>query len=467
MNACLVGLPGPGHDGRDGRRPSPRGRDPPPGPVPAPPGGRIRGSALFCETVVMVLSGVSEAPPVPDTDEAAFDRLRYAGVFALLFLFGTETFLVSPLLPTIAGDLRVSQAAAAGSVTAYVLVYAVCAPFLGVLSDRIGRRQTLLAGAALFVLANAGAALSTGLTELIAARALSGLAAATAGPAIWAHIAETAPERMRGRALGLGMALFSCGQVIGVPLGGLLAGLSGWRSAFLALAIGTAAALVLLVRQLRGTGPAEVQAGASRSGAFRAVLGAWRHPLLRRALLVNTVFNAANLGGYTFLGALLVQRFQLSVGTLGLVGILVGAGSVAGSLVGGRLNDRARSAGWTGMPLLPVWGLLLAAGLVLAVEGPGIVLALAGVVVWFVASSGFVTDQQTLAGTVAPDLRATSNAWLTSTMYAGTGIGAWAVGAFADVSTGLLVVGAGLALLAAAGGALLSAGARRRGPATA
>jgi len=161
-----------------------------------------------------------------------------------------------------------------------------------------------------------------------------------------------------------------------------------------------------------------------------------------------------------------VQRFQLTVSELGLVGILVGAGSVAGSLVGGRLNDRARSAGWTGMPLLPAWGLLLAAGIALAVEGPGLVLALAGVVVWFVASSGFVTDQQTLAGTVAPDLRATSNAWLTSTMYAGTGFGAWSVGAFANVSTGLLAVGAGLALLAALGGALLSVGARR-GQATA
>ncbi|MFF9115101.1 hypothetical protein ACF09Y_05670 [Streptomyces massasporeus] len=38
---------------------------------------------------------------------------------------------------------------------------------------------------------------------------------------MWAHIAETASDRVRGRALGLGMALFSCGQVVGVPLGGL------------------------------------------------------------------------------------------------------------------------------------------------------------------------------------------------------------------------------------------------------
>ncbi|MER6996795.1 MFS transporter [Streptomyces sp. NPDC000410] len=69
-------------------------------------------------------------------------------------------------------------------------------------------------------------------------RAVAGLAAAAAGPAIWAHIAETSSDRVRGRALGLGMALFSCGQVVGVPLGGLLAGTAGWRSAFWAMAIG-------------------------------------------------------------------------------------------------------------------------------------------------------------------------------------------------------------------------------------
>ncbi len=447
----MAGPGGPGPDGAAHHRPEP-------GPWPGP---RLRTDALTRERVVVRLGTVSEVEAHPAADAEAFDRLRYAGVFVLLFLFGTETFLVSPLLPTIARDIRVSEAAAASGVTAYVLVYAVCAPFLGLLSDRVGRRATLLAGTVLFVLSNLGAALSSGLGELVAARALAGLAAAAAGPAIWAHIAETAPEGVRGRALGLGMALFSCGQVVGVPLGSALAGLAGWRSAFLALTVGTALAVPLLLRQVSGAPARAAATGAEAGGApgaVRAVLAGWRSPLLRKALLVNTVFHAANLGAYTFLGALLVQRFQLTVTELGLVGILVGAGSVAGSLAGGRLNDRVRRAGRLGMPLLPLWGLLLAAGTALVAKGPGLPVALAGVVLWFLASGGFVTDQQTLAGTVEPELRATSSAWLTSTMYAGTGLGAWAVGAFADVSTGTLAIGAGLALLAALGGALIARG---------
>ncbi len=398
------------------------------------------------------MTSVAEAPT------ATFDRLRYAGVFVLLFLFGTETFLISPLLPTIAESIAVSESAAAASVTAYVLVYAVFAPFLGLLSDRFGRRRALVAGTVLFVLSNAGAALSSDLTTLVLSRGLAGLAAAAAGPAIWAHIAETAPDAVRGRALGLGMALFSTGQVLGVPLGGLLAGAAGWRSAFWALTVGTAAALPLLLRQV----PAQDAVGAAPGGSVKALLAGWGDPVLRRALLVNTVFSAANLGAFTFLGAVLVQRFDLSVEALGLVGVLVGAGSIAGSLLGGRLGDRARAAGRNNLPLLALWGVLLAVGIALTVRGPGLVVALAGVVVWFLASGGFVTDQQTLAGTVAPELRATSSAWLTSTMYAGTGLGAWAVGSFSDVADGTLLVGTVLALVAALGGLLVSAGLRRR-----
>ncbi|MFJ9109779.1 hypothetical protein [Streptomyces sp. NPDC102283] len=67
-------------------------------------------------------------PPVAAAVQARLRRGPYASVFLLLFLFGTETFLVSPLLPTIADDLDISEQAAAYSVTAYVLVYAVCAP---------------------------------------------------------------------------------------------------------------------------------------------------------------------------------------------------------------------------------------------------------------------------------------------------------------------------------------------------
>lgn len=388
-------------------------------------------------------------PPSPPR----FHPRRYVSVFTLLFLFGTETFLVSPMLPTIARNLHISVQASAYSVTAYVVVYAVCAPFLGLVSDRVGRRRMLIVGAALFVASNAVASFAGSLTVLIAARALSGIAAACAGPAVWAHISGTTEDSVRGRALGTGMACYSGGQVLGVPLGSLLAGVAGWRSAFLAIAIGTVLAVPLLVRQVPAPAAGSRGAGRGLGDAFTS----WRHPALRRALLVNIAFNTANLGAYAFMGAMFARRFGLSVTSLGLVGILVGVGSVIGSTVGGRVGDRSRARGRVDLPMLPVWALVLAAGVALAAWGPGIAVALAGVLLWFVASGGFVTDQQTLAGTAAPELRATSSAWLTSTMYAGTAVGSWVIGRFSDLVLGAGLIAVALALTAALGALFVNA----------
>ncbi|MCT9079184.1 MFS transporter, partial [Streptomyces fulvoviolaceus] len=215
----------------------------------------------------------------PDTagSAAKVPWASYTGVYLLLFLIGTETFLVSPLLPTIAGDVGVSEAAAAVTVTAYTLVYALTAPFLGAVSDRFGRRPTILAGTVLFLLGNAVAAVAGNLTVLVVARVLGALGAALAGPSIWAHIAETAPEAVRGRAVGLGMALFSAGQVLGVPAGSFLAGWGGWRASFWALTALSLASVPLLLAQTRS---AQGRTDAPPVG-IGSVFAVWRDGVLR------------------------------------------------------------------------------------------------------------------------------------------------------------------------------------------
>ncbi|WP_335937437.1 MFS transporter [Streptomyces sp. PTD5-9] len=369
----------------------------------------------------------------------------YTGVYLLLFLIGTETFLVSPLLPTIAGSVGVSVAAAAGTVTAYTLVYALTAPFLGAVSDRFGRRPTILAGTLLFLLGNALAAVAGNLPVLIAARVLGALGAALAGPSIWAHIAETAPAPVRGRAVGLGMALFSAGQVLGVPAGSFLAGWGGWRASFWALTALTAASLPLLLAQIGGRAKGGTRAEPLR---FAAVFSVWGDGVLRHTLIVVFLLQAANLGAYTFLGSALHDRFGLSVDELGLLGVLVGAGSALGSLVAGRIGDRARERGSGDAGWIPVWCLVLGGAAVLAALGSPSPLAYAAVLVWFFASGAFGTLVQTLLVSSRPELGATSSSWNSATLYAGTAVGVAAAGTFAHADAGTAVVGGGLAVLA-------------------
>ncbi|MEV0597830.1 MFS transporter [Streptomyces sp. NPDC050315] len=377
---------------------------------------------------------------------AALRWARYTGVYLLLFLIGTETFLVSPLLPTIADSVGVTEAAAASTVTAYTIVYAVTAPFLGAVSDRFGRQPTIVAGTVLFLLGNALAAVADSLTVLIVARVLGALGAGLAGPSIWAHIAETAPDAVRGRAVGLGMALFSAGQVLGVPAGSFLAGWGGWRTSFWGLTVLTLAALPLVHRQTR---PAQAAPAERPALDFGTVFEVWRDSVLRHTLIVVLLLQAANLGAYTFLGAVLHDRFGLSVDALGLLGILVGAGSALGSLAAGRIGDRARQRGAGDAVWIPVWALVLGASAVLAALGSPLVLAGAGVLVWFFASGAFGTNVQTLLLNARPALGATSSSWNSATLYAGTAVGVAAVGLFPHADTGTALIGGGLALVSA------------------
>ncbi|MER5495853.1 MULTISPECIES: MFS transporter [unclassified Streptomyces] len=389
----------------------------------------------------------AEAAPPAQSPPARVPWAAYTGVYLLLFLIGTETFLVSPLLPTIAGSVGVSVAAAASTVTAYTLVYALTAPFLGAVSDRFGRRPTILAGTLLFLLGNALAAVAGNLTVLVVARVVGALGAALAGPSIWAHIAETAPAPVRGRAVGLGMALFSAGQVLGVPAGSFLAGWGGWRASFWALTALTAASAPLLLAQIERR-PKDGAAGGAAPLRFTAVFSVWRDGVLRHTLIVVFLLQAANLGAYTFLGSALHDRFGLSVNELGLLGILVGAGSALGSLVAGRIGDRARERGSGDAVWIPVWCLVLGGAAVLAALGATSLLAYAAVLVWFFASGAFGTLVQTLLVSSRPDLGATSSSWNSATLYAGTAVGVAAAGAFAHADTGTAVVGGGLAVLA-------------------
>lgn len=419
------------------------------------------------------------APDGPPSSGVGYRLRDHAGVFGVLFLIGTEAFLISPLLPTIAADLHSTVRSAAAVVTAYVLAYAVTSPFLGAVSDRYGRRRSVLAGTALFLVGNVVAALAGQLWVLVLARALSGLGAATAGPSIWAHIADSVPAEHRGRAIGTGGGFFAAGQVLGLPLGTFVAAAAGWHATFAVLAAASAVALVALHRQVRPGRPTPAAATAAAAAAvavtpargvrqgLAGVFRVWRHPVLGHALAVTVLLSAANLGAYSYLGSELDGRFGLSETQRGWVGLLIGGGSFAGSLLAGRLGDRARRAGGHGTGLVPVWGAVLGTGVVVAALVPHLTVVLAAVLVWFVASGAFGTDQQTLLATAAPGLRATAASWNSSSLYLGTAVGVSLVGAFSVPRHGMAVVGGGLALLAALTAAFLALRLRRTAAAAA
>jgi EmrB/QacA subfamily drug resistance transporter len=134
--------------------------------------------------------------------------------------------------------------------SASVLVLAIAMPLTGWISDRLGRRRTLLLALTVLLLGTIGAAVAPTLGTLVLARALQGLGCAAVPVAVMGTLARTWPAAQRSRVMGTWGAANGVGQAIGPPIGGLVADAFGWRAIFVGLAPLTVAVLVVTWRAM-------------------------------------------------------------------------------------------------------------------------------------------------------------------------------------------------------------------------
>lgn len=132
--------------------------------------------------------------------------------------------------------------------SASVLVLAVAMPLTGWISDRLGRRRTLVIALCVLLTGTVGAALAPTLGLMVVSRGLQGLGCAAVPTAVMGMLARAFPPERRSRVMGAWGAANGIGQAIGPPLGGLVADAFGWRAIFGALVPLTIGILVLTLR---------------------------------------------------------------------------------------------------------------------------------------------------------------------------------------------------------------------------
>ncbi|MFE2346902.1 MFS transporter [Kitasatospora cineracea] len=137
-------------------------------------------------------------------------------------------------VPFIATDLHPSGTQQLWIMDMYSFLLAGLLIPMGALGDRIGRRKLLIGGTAAFAAASLVAAWSDGAGQLIAARALLGVAGAVFGPSTLALIRNMFPDpKQRQSAIGAWSGVMMAGATLGPVLGGLLLNHFWWGSAFL------------------------------------------------------------------------------------------------------------------------------------------------------------------------------------------------------------------------------------------
>lgn len=149
--------------------------------------------------------------------------------------------------PELAADFNASQSEVLWFINLYTISLAALLLPLGALGDRWGRKPMLLAGLAVFGVANAAAALATSTEMMMASRFVSGVGAAMIMPVTLAVITSTFPEGERAKGIGVWTAVGGGGGLLGMYLSALLVDMASWRWLFvLPIALVVVAAAVTI-----------------------------------------------------------------------------------------------------------------------------------------------------------------------------------------------------------------------------
>jgi len=184
-------------------------------------------------------------------------------------------------LPSMRSELALSAAGVEWAVNAYLVVSAAFIVLGGQAADRFGARPASMAGLALFAVASCIIAAAGTQAELLAGRALQGLAAAIAVPSTLAAVDTSATSERRAAAIGAWTGFLMLGFSIGPLLGGAFTHFTGWRVIFwfnVALMLGAMAGLAC------------ARAAAARASSSESRRADWLGFVLLITLMVSLVF---------------------------------------------------------------------------------------------------------------------------------------------------------------------------------
>jgi len=350
-----------------------------------------------------------------------------AGLIALAlggFGIGLTEFVIAGLLPEVAADFRVDEAAAGWLISGYALAVAVGAIALTAAATRIPRKAALLGLMVLFIVGNLLSALAPTYAVMLGGRVVAALChGAFFGIGSVVAAGLVGPEK-RARAIAIMFTGLTAANVLGVPLGTLLGQAAGWRSTFWAITgIGVIALIGVAVLVPR-------EAADSGATSLRRELSAFRSGQVWLSLVATVLGFGGMFGAFTYIAYTLTGVSGFAAGAVPWLLILFGLGLFAGNWVGGRLADR--SIDRTLLVLLAVLAVVLVGfALVAGMPVPAVIaLVLMG-------AAGFATVP-------ALQLRVLTYADHAPTLASGANIAAFNVGNAIGAWLGGVTIAAGL-----------------------
>lgn len=328
------------------------------------------------------------------------------------FVIGTGVMVVPGTLSDISHSLQVSVATAGQLIAAGALLICLSAPLFAAVVAGWDRRRLLALSMLWYGVLHGLCALMPDFAGLLPVRVLTMISPAIFTPQAAACVGLLVTEQQRGRAITFVFLGWSVASVVGLPLGALLGGLWGWRSAFWLVAVLGLISAFWVWRIM----PDGVKPPALSRAAWRATL---QSPALMMCILVTVLYSAGQFVLFAYFAPYYKAVLNITPIQLSLLFVWFGAFGLMGNVWMSRHVDRL---GASRMVMTGVASMALS----LAIWPLGTTLLLAGLVSvpWGLGCFASNSAQQARLVGLAPTLASGSIALNTSAMYAGQAAGA-------------------------------------------
>jgi len=151
----------------------------------------------------------------------------------LTFVLGTSEFVIVGILTDISSSLQMTNAKAGTLVSAFAITFAIATPLVMAATSHFPKRKWMLFLIGTFIVLNALCVISTSYIMLLTLRIMTAIVTGVLISLAMIVASETMPNEKRGLAISFVFGGFTLANVVGVPIGIIIAERYGWNATFM------------------------------------------------------------------------------------------------------------------------------------------------------------------------------------------------------------------------------------------
>ncbi|MEH7125658.1 MFS transporter [Bacillus sp. JJ1773] len=151
----------------------------------------------------------------------------------LTFVLGTSEFVIVGILTDISSSLHITNAKAGTLVSAFAITFAIATPLVMSATSHFPKRRWMLFLIGSFIVLNALCVISSSYIMLLTLRMMTAIVTGVLISLAMIVASETMPIQKRGLAISFVFGGFTLANVVGVPIGTVIADWYSWNATFM------------------------------------------------------------------------------------------------------------------------------------------------------------------------------------------------------------------------------------------